>query len=164
MQAVSLSTPQTSLRKTIAEFIIEFLKIELAVKPLQRKYGPEHFLAEMEYFKTLAPGTVGHDFVKLLEETGLAPIPKHESHDLWHILTGHGMTSEEEIRMQAFMYGNGSRSVFCILFLSSGILLPSAWPMFYKDYKRGKNSEPVLGLNILEHCERKTAELRMKIR
>lgn len=163
MQTVSLPASSLSLRKTLASFIIEWLKIELIVKPLQKKYGDEHFKKEMELFRALPVGTVGNEFARLLDENGLKPIPEHESHDLWHIITGYGMTSEEEICMQAFMYGNGSRSIFCVLFILSGLLLPSCWKNFYIAYKRGKNNTAVLGLSIMDCYELNTNSLKKKV-
>jgi ubiquinone biosynthesis protein Coq4 len=152
--------PAPSLRKRTAEFIIETLKIGLTVKPLQLLHGKNHFATELEEFKKLPAGTIGHAYAALLNEYNLKAIPRHENHDLWHVLLGYGMTSEEEIRMQAFMYGNGSRSVYCHLFLLSGLLLPGSWKLFYADYLKGKATKCILALDIRDCCNESTYAIR----
>lgn len=161
MQLLSLQ-PAPPLRKKTAEFIIESLKIGLTVKPLQLLYGKEHFAKELQQFKTLPAGTVGNDYAALLDQYSLKPIPRHENHDLWHVLLGYGMTSEEEIRMQAFLYGNGSRSIYCHLFLLSGLILPGSWKLFYADYLKGKATKCILALDITECCTESTSAIRQR--
>lgn len=94
---------------------------------------------------------LGIVFLNMLNENNLDVIPYYEDHDLKHLVLGYGMTSVEEIRMQAFLFGNGNRSFSCILFLLSGIILPSAWNQFYLDFKKGKNAPDILNLT-LEDC------------
>ena len=71
-------------------------------------------------------------------------IPKFENHDLKHLVLDYEMTMKDEIRMQAFMFGNGNYTIPCFAILGFGaILLPDLWSTFYQDYKKGRKSIPI---------------------
>ena len=71
-----------------------------------------------------------------------------------HIILGYSMSSIDEIRMQAYLLGNGYHSIFCLLFLVSGIIFPEYWNTFYQDYKKGKKSVSISKL-VFENCKSK---------
>ena len=72
-----------------------------------------------------------------------------------HLLLGYGITkAQEEIKMQAYLFGNGNYSFSCILFLLSGILFPSLWNKFYKEYRKGKKAPSILELSIDDCMEK----------
>ena len=75
------------------------------------------------------------------------------------------MTAEDEIRMQAFMVGNGNYSIpsFAILIFGA-ILLPELWRTFYSDFKKGKNSIGVSEWSIEKYATRNLTELRAELR
>src|SRR5688572_30678993 len=82
--------------------------------------------------KALPDGTLGNDIARCLEKNGLRLVPKYESHDLKHVLLDFEMTPVDEIRMQAFMLGNGNYSIpsFAI-FIFGAFFLPDLWVTFY---------------------------------
>ena len=84
-------------------------------------------LFEMQDFKQgfYADGTLGKDIANCLEKNNLRFVPNYESHDLKHVLLDFKMTPVDEIRMQAFMLGNGNYSIpgFAI-FIFGALLLP----------------------------------------
>lgn len=137
------------------EKLVEFLKIYLAIKPLQFFYKnkSEKILNQL---KKLPNGTIGSELYKMLNKHELKVIPKFENHDLKHIILGYGMTSIEEIKMQAYLFGNGNKTIFCILFLASGLIFPEEWDSFYKEYKKGKKSACIHDLSFNETITRKT--------
>ena len=59
----------------------------------------------------LEEGTLGKEIAKCLKENNLNLVPNYESHDLKHTLLNFKMTPLDEIRMQAFMIGNGNWSI-----------------------------------------------------
>lgn len=139
----------------LREHFVEFLKISLAIKPLQFIYKrkSERMLNEL---KTLPDGTIGADLYKMLNNNGLKVIPKFENHDLKHIILGYGMTSIEEIKMQAYLFGNGNKSISCVLFLASGFIFPEKWSSFYQEYKKGKKSACIHHISFEETIIKQT--------
>lgn len=109
----------------------------------------------------LPNGTLGKDIANCLEKNNLRLVPNFESHDLKHVLLNFKMTPVDEIRMQAFMLGNGNYSIpsFAI-FIFGALLLPDLWTTFYKDYKNGLNSKPVKTWTIEEYAHCQTSTLR----
>lgn len=154
---------RSTLRKNIAECIIEFLKTKLVIKPLQFifKIRTQQYLDKLE---NSSPNTVGNDVLLLLKKNSLKPIPFFEDHDLKHLILGYEMSSEEEVRMQFYLLGNGNRSISCLLFVLSGLLLPSCWETFYNDYNKGKNSQNILNLKLDNCLNLLTSQLYSKYR
>ncbi|RYD51083.1 MAG: hypothetical protein EOP52_11830 [Sphingobacteriales bacterium] len=71
------------------------------------------------------------------------------------------MNPVDEIRMQAFMLGNGKYYVPCFtIFLLRAILLPDLWGVFYQDYRRGRKSKPIKSWTIDEYAHCSTDQLK----
>ncbi|MEN5231570.1 hypothetical protein [Sphingobacterium faecium] len=106
-------------------------------------------------------GTLGQDIAKCLEENKLRLVPNYESHDLKHVLLDFKMTPVDEVRMQAFMLGNGNYSVPSIMiFIFGFMLLPDLWKTFYFDFKKGSKSKPIKTWNIEDYAHCQTLTLR----
>jgi ubiquinone biosynthesis protein Coq4 len=91
----------------------------------------------------------------------LGLVPKYESHDLKHVLLDFKMTPEDEIRMQAFMLGNGNITLPCIVILVFGaIFIPDRWRLLINDFKRGSQVRPISAWTIEEYADKSTEELR----
>lgn len=68
---------------------------------------------------------------------------KLESHDVFHVLTGTGITVPEEISMQFYLLGNGKRSAYLFtVILIGGFLFPDYYKLFSAKYRQGKSSLP----------------------
>ncbi len=68
---------------------------------------------------------------------------KLESHDVFHVLTGTGITVPEEISMQFYLLGNGKRSAYLFtVILIGGLLFPDYFKLFRAKYRQGKSSLP----------------------
>ncbi|NQX86801.1 MAG: hypothetical protein HRT67_13025 [Flavobacteriaceae bacterium] len=63
---------------------------------------------QVDKLRKLESVTLGKEIAKCLDKYKLTLVPKYESHDLKHVLLDYKMTAEDEIRMQAFMIGNGN--------------------------------------------------------
>lgn len=159
MNTILTYNQTSSIRNRLAENLIEGLKINIAIKPLQFLFKKKVKNVRLA-LRNCPENSVGKSIVNMLNENNLDVIPFFENHDLKHLVLGYGMTSVEEIRMQAFLFGNGNRSFSCILFLLSGILLPSAWNQFYLDYKKGKNSPDILNLRLEDCMNKSLSELK----
>lgn len=112
----------------------------------------------------LPNGTLGKDIGNCLERNGLRLVPNYESHDLKHVLLNFQMTPVDEIRMQAFMLGNGNYSIpsFAI-FIFGALLLPDLWTTFYKDFKNGQNAKPISTWTIEDYAHCQTSTLRESV-
>lgn len=109
----------------------------------------------------LPEGTLGKDIADCLARNGLRLVPNFENHDLKHVLLNFQMTPVDEIRLQAFMLGNGNYSPASFaIFIFGAIFLPDLWTTFYKDFKNGRNSKPISTWTIEEYAWCRTSTLR----
>lgn len=116
---------------------------------------------KVRQLKEFSDGTLGKEIANCLEKNNLRLVPNYESHDLKHVLLDFKMTPVDEIRMQAFMLGNGNYSIPSLaIFLFGILLLPDLWTTFYKDYKKGRNSKPIKTWTIEEYAHCQTSALR----
>lgn len=119
---------------------------------------------KVENLRKNPEGTLGYDIAKCLDKNKLGLVPKYESHDLKHILLDFKMTPIGEIRMQAFMLGNGNYTIPCFAILFFGVLLlPDEWNNLYKDFRQGQKSQPISNWKIEDYADLKTADLRQQI-
>lgn len=136
----------------------------LSVWTIQQFYDMSVYEEKMSQLRNLPEGTVGFDIVKCLDENELTLVPKYESHDMKHVLLGYEMTPVDEIRMQAFMLGNGNYSFPCFAILTFGILLlPDEWKTLYQDFKKGRASKKIKTWGIEAHATCNSEELRKRI-
>lgn len=152
----------TSRLKIRARFV-EILKVYFVIKPLQalfKKYSDK----QLNLLQNKNRGTIGYDLAQLLKENQLTVIPRFEDHDLKHLILGYGMSSIEEIRMQAYLFGNGNRSPFCLIFLASGLIFPEEWRSFYSACQKGKSAPNILQLNVSDCMDESTEEMIKRYR
>ncbi|MFT6246408.1 MAG: hypothetical protein ACJA0U_003233 [Salibacteraceae bacterium] len=147
-----------SIRRRLANSFVEKLKIYLVIKPLQYLHGNGNQAEKLNELRSLPLSSIGNDIAKMLDERNLSLIPNFENHDLKHLILGYGMTSQDEIRMQAYLIGNGNSSIYSMLFFSSGLLFPSEWKEYREDYRKGKLSVSILKLT-LDDCQLEDTEL-----
>jgi ubiquinone biosynthesis protein Coq4 len=144
--------------------LVRQLKVTFVVRVLQYLFpSPKHEL-QLEELRALEEGTVGRAIADFLDQHQLGLIPKFESHDLKHILLGYGASVEDELKMQAFLLGNGNRSLPCLMFISMGVLTPYLWKDLHKAFKRGQKAKSIFHLQI-EDCQHlKLEEVRRQYR
>ena len=118
---------------------------------LETVYGTEILLDQLNYLRSLESGTVGREVANLLDKNGYRLIQKFESHDLKHLILDYEMTMKDEIKMQAYLIGNGNLTLPCLLFFSLGIFYPKIWNQLYKEYQQGKASQSIYDLT-LDQC------------
>lgn len=108
------------------------------------------------------PETLGYALGEFLERHGFELIPKVERHDVYHILTGLGISVEEEIAMQYLCLGNGKKSLYLIGAIMIGtIIMPEHWRLYLRSYQKGTATKPFYHLayeNLLHHDFRQLKE------
>ncbi len=114
--------------------------------------------------KNYPEGTLGKDISNCLLLHGLRELPHYKDHDMKHVLLGYDMTSVDEIRLQAFMIGNGNYSFSALaLFTGGALLLPEEWKTLYQDFQRGKKALPISGWTVEYYGSYQTELLRKMI-
>ncbi len=77
-----------------------------------------------------------------LEKLSFSLLTHHETHDFIHTLVGYNNTPTGEIRLQAFMFGNGGGSPFGrLLFIPVALFLPEMWHLFKIDIVAGAQAK-----------------------
>lgn len=104
---------------------------------------------QMEQLRKMPSGTIGNEIAKSLDYHKYDVVPGFESHDLKHIILGYKMNPLDEVRMQAFMIGNGNFAIPTLtIFIYGFILFPNKWRQFFQDFKLGLISKPIKHLTI----------------
>jgi len=135
-----------------------------SVWTIEQFHDKNYYADKVENLRKYPIETLGNDIAKCLDDNNLGLVPKYESHDLKHVLLNFKMTPVDEIRMQAFMLGNGNYTIPCFAILTFGaILLPDEWSTLYKDFKSGQKSKPISNWRIEEYADLKTETLRKQI-
>jgi ubiquinone biosynthesis protein Coq4 len=149
---------QKITRKIIkVSFDISVLTIEFFSKM-------DKYHQEVDKLRKLEKGTLGKEIANCLDNHNLTLVPKYESHDLKHILLNYKMIPEDEIRMQAFMIGNGNYSIPSFtIFIFGAILLPELWLTFYSDFKQGRQTISISKWTINDFANKPITELQNQL-
>jgi hypothetical protein len=103
--------------------------------------------------RLLPAGSVGKELADYLLQRNLALVPGFESHDLKHLVLNYELEPLGEIRMQAFMLGNGNWTLPSMaIFLFGLLLLPRHLLLFWQDFRAGRECPAIAALTI-EECE-----------
>ncbi|SEW38848.1 hypothetical protein [Chitinophaga arvensicola] len=146
-----------------ARFIIR-QSFHLSVKIIESCSDTSTCREQLQALKQLPPGTLGHDIASCLEQHRLRLVPGFESHDLKHVLLGFKMTPEDEIRLQAFMIGNGNYTMASFaIFIYGALLLPDRWSTFYSDWCKGRETVPVSTWTLESHAYCDTVAIQQYI-
>lgn len=87
----------------------------------------------------------------MLDSKGYKLIPKFENHDLKHIILDYEMTMQDEIKMQAYLVGNGNLTLPCLIFLSLGLFYPTIWKDLLTEFIHGQLTNSIHFLT-LDNC------------
>lgn len=150
-------------RSNLSHRIIEF-SFQLTAKTINRFSNTQNLKSKTEELRALPDGTLGKDIANYLDENNIVLVKNFESHDLKHIILDLGMTPIEEIRLQAFMIGNGNLTISSAAIFSLGIVLfPSQWSVFRSEFKKGRSSIQIKGWTIDEMAHFNTNYLRNQL-
>ncbi|MCC2546925.1 hypothetical protein LJY25_10755 [Hymenobacter sp. BT175] len=157
-QPVTLNFYQRLVRQLIAAAFNHVL-----IPALWWLYGPQDTQALGDYLPRLPIGTLGRGVADLLVRHELQLIPHYQDHDLKHVLLGYDMTSEDELRLKAFMLGNGDWSLACLGLLAFALLTPELWPGLYLHYRRGRRTQSVVHWRLADYAAESVEALRYQI-
>jgi hypothetical protein len=129
---------------------------------LEKIYGSTTLTKKLNQLRTLKNGTVGKEIANLLDNLGYRLIPRFENHDLKHVILEYEMTMKDEIRMQAYLVGNGNFTMPCLIFLSLGLFYPSIWMDLPREYRTGKASKSIHYLTLDNCMDLALIELQME--
>ena len=134
------------MRAFILETIYEWSKV-----PYQKwfKKNPPWELSAQQLIQ-YPKESLGFHLGCFLLKHDFSPQPKLENHDIFHVLTGTGITVPEEIAMQYYLLGNGKRSMYllCVILLGT-LLYPDKFGVFKSAYQKGKNAHSFYQLDCL---------------
>ena len=154
----SLNSYQMLARKVIVHARTSFL-----IPIFRRRYGAADASVQLRYLEQLPVGTLGRGVADILHDNHLQLIPHYENHDLKHVLLGYAMTPEDELKLKAFMLGNGDWSFTCVGFLLLAVLTPEVWPALRRHYQRGRRTQCIVNWTLAEYAGHCTAALRQRI-
>jgi hypothetical protein len=115
---------------------------------------------KLQRMRGLPRGTVGREVADVLDRRGYRLIPKFESHDLKHVILGYDMTVVDEIRMQAYLLGNGNYTLPCLASVMPGLFYPSIWKLLCNDFKQGRKGKSIFHLTIDECMSSSLSDVR----
>ncbi|WBA44003.1 hypothetical protein [Hymenobacter canadensis] len=95
----------------------------LSVWCLEQCHDMTRYHRQVTALSQLPDGTVGHALGACLLARELTLVPGFESHDLKHVVLAYELEPVGEIRMQAFMLGNGNWTLPSMLIFLFGLLL-----------------------------------------
>ena len=125
--------------------------IETAVPFLNLFRNPPQWPFDINQYRLMPEGSLGNAVAVFLDERNLPLLPKYEIHDVMHVLLGYGITPFEEIKLQAFMIGNGS-STFAgkVLFAVGLMIKPEYTRQLLKEMNAGKKAKRLSRFNFSE--------------
>lgn len=147
----------------LARQIIVHARTSFLIPIFRRLYGAADARVQLDYLQSLPVGSLGRGVADILRANHLHLIPHYENHDLKHVLLGYGMTPEEELKLKAFMFGNGDWSITCVGFLLLAVLTPELWPVLRQHYRRGRRTRPITGWTLAAYATQSTVALRQQI-
>ena len=158
-------TPPTGLNayQVLARKIIVYARTSFLIPIFWRLYGAEQGRPQLPDLQSLPTGTLGRGVADILSKHNLELIPHYENHDLKHVLLGYDMTPEDELKLKAFMLGNGDWSITCVGFLLFAVLTPEVWPELRRHFRRGRRTQPITQWSLTEYAAQPTAALRTQI-
>lgn len=114
--------------------------------------------------KECAEGTIGAELLKFMNNHGFDFVPHYEKHDLKHVILGYKTNPNDEMRMQAFMFGNSGYSpIITLISLSFLIWTPEMWKDFKTHFQRGKKVSSLGNVKVDSVMHENLKAFRQKI-
>lgn len=134
---------------------------EWSLIPYQALKKNEPWPLEIEDLLQYPKASLGYQTGRFLLRHNFDLQEKLENHDVFHVLTGTGITVPEEISMQFYLLGNGKRSMYLFSVILLGTLLyPDKLRMFCTKYRRGRTSFPFHQLDFLKLLDQPMARIK----
>jgi len=135
--------------------------IQLSVPVLNIFRTPDVWPYPFENLAEFEDETLGRELYNFLSIRNLGYLPKYEEHDSYHVLLGYGTTVIEELKLQAFMWGN-KNSTFAgkVLFILGWIVFPSKHSLFRREIIRGKSAKSLSNIPVVSMIPKNLSGLR----
>ena len=127
---------------------------------LEKIHGSTTLDSKLTHLRTLQKGTVGREIAIMLDDRGYKLIPKFENHDLKHIILDYDITMKDEIKMQAYLVGNGNLTLPCLIFLSLGLFYPTIWKDLPTEFLHGQKTKSIHFLTLDNCMDKDLAEVK----
>lgn len=99
----------------------------------ERRIGLEKIIAQC------VPGTIGYEVRQFMAINGFQFVPRCEGHDFKHILLGFESEPFDEMRMEAFTYGNTGITLTSLIIYAMFLpYVPEIWLELPKYYQVGR--------------------------
>ena len=154
----------SSLCENMNKHLVVAKLIQWSVPFLNLFRNPEKWPFSLEQLNACREGTLGRELHYFLCSRGLGYLPKYEEHDCYHALLGYGTTVTEELRLQAFMWGN-KNSTFAgkVLFILGYLLFNSKRTLLNREIDRGKAAKPLSGIPVHTMIPKDLEKLRKEL-
>ena len=162
MHARPIPSRPNGCQRLVRSFIAHCFT-SLLIPLFRRLYGTADAASQLQALHQLPAGTLGRGVADLLLAHGLELIPRYESHDLKHVLLGYAMTPLDELKLKAFMLGNGDRSISSLGLGLLGLLMPEAWPVLWQHFQRGRRTRSIVDWTLPQYATQSVAILRQQI-
>ena len=154
---------QNLLIKVRSNMLI-YLTHNMALPLLTFIKKPQKFPYSSHQLKQFPAGSLGNDFINMLQEKKFELLPNYVKHDIKHLLLQYDPTCEDEVCLQCFMLGNGLHSFPVIAAVVYGfITMPECWGKFKTAYQRGNKSTCIKGWQLFNLLHQPTQSLIFKI-
>ena len=108
-------------------------------------------------------GTLGHTVGVFLFSNGFEFFPKHETHDVLHVICNYGTSVKEEIGLQFLLFGNGKQSLYLYVVMCLGLLIVPEYYQFYKiSFYKGKKQTKFYHKINKEFLNEKYSKIKMR--
>nr|WP_199002898.1 hypothetical protein [Flavobacterium sp. ASV13] len=117
---------------------------ESSKEPYQKYFKKnESWKIKKEELMSYPQNSLGFGLGNFLYKNNFDIQEKLEDHDVIHVLTNTGVSVYEEIGMQYYLLGNGKKSLYLFLVITTSTLFyPTQIKYFIQQYKRGKQALP----------------------
>ncbi len=133
-----------SIRKKFLRWRKRFV-VKLApffIAQVAKIYAARTFPWTMADLHAMPENSLGKLTALHLDTLSFNLLTHHETHDFIHTLVGYNNTPTGEIRLQAFMFGNGGGSPLGrLLFIPVALFLPEMWAQFKTDIVAGAKAK-----------------------
>ena len=148
MKAVQFLTRLFAFREKLLTNLVEWTK-PWYNRIFQKNKIP--WKMNLEKLKQFPKNTLGRDLADFLEKEGFELMPKHESHDVCHVLLKYKTTVVEEARLQFFLMGNRKYTPYIIgTNVMAVIFYPEHIRSFIREFRKGKKAVSIAKWNF-EH-------------
>ncbi len=109
-------------------------------------------------------GSVGEALQNFMQKHQFEFVPYYEKHDLKHAILGFAAEAQDEMRMQAFMFGNaGFSPMITLIYLTFVIWTPEMWSEIPLYYYIGQKTAPIAHYTVEDLLDKNLLEFRQEI-